>query len=279
MRNTKAKRILIVCLLYFGSIFVACLIVLPLVWMLVTSFKPSYEILRYPPTSIPKDITFSNYVNLFTETDFPIYLANSFFVSLVVVVITNIVAIMGAYSLTKYHWFKREKFASLTLYSYMWAPIMIAIPLYILFSYVGMTDTRIGLIVAHVAFCFPFALWLLLSFFKEIPEDFEEAAMLDGANFWQRLFLVFLPSSLPGIITTSTFIFILSWNDYIFARILISSDSRMTIPVGIQNIYESSVTDWGMLMAAGVITTFPVLIAFIFVQKFLLEGLREALWG
>jgi ABC-type glycerol-3-phosphate transport system permease component len=137
-----------------------------------------------------------------------------------------------------------------------------------------LTNTRLGLVLAYTAFCLPFALWLLRSFFQAIPLELEEAALTDGANRARAVLYVVLPLALPGIIATGTFTFILAWNDYILARVLLSADELKTLPVGIADLYNASVVDWGMIMSAGTLVLIPVFVVFLFIQKYLVAG-----WG
>jgi multiple sugar transport system permease protein len=156
----------------------------------------------------------------------------------------------------------------------MFAPIMIIVPFYVMVRFLGLNNTHLGLVLAYTAFCLPFALWLLRSFFQAIPLDIEEAAVVDGASRVQVIFHVVLPLALPGVVATGILTFILAWNDYIFARVLISADELKTLPVGIADLYNASVVDWGMIMAAGLLVIAPVLGVFVFVQKYMVAG-----WG
>jgi len=129
-------------------------------------------------------------------------------------------------------------------------------------------------VLSYTTFALPFSMWLLRSFFQSIPIDLEHAAMTDGASRPQAVWYVIVPLALPGVIAVSIFTFIVAWNDYIFTFILITSDDLKTLPVGLFDIYTSSVTDWGMITAAGVVITLPALVFFVFVQRYLISG-----WG
>ena len=250
------------------------IVFIPLLWMLLTSLKDAKEILIYPPSLIPEKITIANYINLFRDTSFLTYLRNSFLVAACVVILTSTIATLGAYSLCRFDYFGKQSIVISSLLGYMIAPIMIVIPFYMMMRWFGIGDTRVALILAHTAFCFPFALWLMKSYIKDIPVELERAAKVDGANQLQTLVYVVLPMAVPGLTAVSIFSFILSWNDYVFARILITSDKLKTIPVGIEDIYNSTVVDWGMLMAAGVVVTIPLLTGFVLVNKVFMHG-----WG
>ncbi len=262
-------------LVLFASIVTLLLFtVFPFLWMAGTAFKPATEIFAYPPYLVPKDFTFANIIQLFEQTRFLTYFRNSVFVSSSTVALTLLIAIPGAYSLTRFRFYGRERIAALVLFTYMFAPIMIIIPFYVLVRFFGIANTHFALILAYTAFCLPFSLWMLRTFFQSIPTELEEAAMIDGASRLKSALYVLLPMALPGIIATGIFTFILAWNDYIFVRILISSDELKTLSVGIADLYNSSVIDWGMIMAGAMLIIVPVIVVFVHIQKYLIAG-----WG
>ncbi|HEU4377227.1 MAG TPA: carbohydrate ABC transporter permease [Hyphomicrobiaceae bacterium] len=245
----------------------------PFAWMISTTFKQSHEIFATPPTLIPRTWTLGNLQRLFAETRALTYLRNSTVVSLSTVAMTIAVATPAAYSLTRFRYSGREQIAAAVLFTYMFAPIMIIIPFYVMMRFLGLTNTHFGLVLAYTAFCLPFSLWMLRSFFQSIPLDIEQAAMIDGANRLQTVLYVVLPLAVPGVAATSIFTFILTWNDYIFARILISADELKTLPVGIADLYNASVVDWGMIMASGLLILTPVMGVFFIIQKYMVAGL------
>ena len=246
----------------------------PFFWMVSTSFKPLQEIFIFPPTFFPAEFTLKNFERLFEQTRFLTYFKNSVFVSFTTVVLTMTIGSAGAYSLTRFKYYGREKIANLILFSYMFAPIMIVIPFYVLIKKIGLANTHAALILAYTAFCLPFSLWLLRTFFQSIPLALEKAALIDGASRLEAVIYVVLPLALPGIIATGIFTFILAWNDYIFVRILISSDELKTLSVGIADLYNATVIDWGMIMSGSMLITVPVLVFFVFIQRYLIAG-----WG
>ena len=246
----------------------------PLLWMASTAFKVSNEIFATPPTLWPRTFTLANVERLFSETRFLSYLVNSFTVALATAGLTLVVSTPAAYSLTRFRFAGRDKVAALILFTYMFAPIMIIIPFYVMMRFLGLNNTHVGLVLAYTAFCLPFNLWLLRTFFQGIPIDIEQAALIDGANRLQAVVYVVVPLALPGVVATGIFTFILAWNDYIFARVLIGADELKTLPVGIADLYNASVVDWGMIMAAGLLVIAPVLAVFVFIQRYMVAG-----WG
>ncbi len=246
----------------------------PFAWMASTAFKPPREIFLTPPTLWPSAWDLDNVRRLFDETRFLTYFRNSLTVSLSTVGLTLLLSTPAAYSLTRFRFYGREKLAALILFTYMFAPIMIIVPFYVMVRFLGLTNTHTGLVMAYTAFCLPFNLWMLRTFFQSIPVDIEEAAMIDGANRFQAVIHVVLPLALPGVVATGIFTFILAWNDYIFARVLLSADELKTLPVGIADLYNASVVDWGMIMASGLLVIAPIAGVFVFIQKYLVAG-----WG
>ena len=274
MTRWRARKAAARGLLYVGAAVLVFQAAFPFFWMASTSMKPPAEVFAQPPYFVPKAPTWENFWRLFTSTNFLIYFRNSVAVAGLAVLLTMVVGAAGAYSLTRYRYPGREQIAGLILCTYMFAPIMIVIPFFILVKRVGIENTHLALVLAFASFCLPFALWLLRAFFETIPIELEEAALVDGANrFWAVVYVV-MPLALPGVIATSIFTFILAWNDYIFTRILISADELKTLPVGVQDIFHSALIDWGLIMAAGVLITLPALAFFIAVQRHLVAG-----WG
>ena len=261
-------------LLYLGAAGLAAQAILPLLWMLSTSLKPPREVLATPPTLIPAAPTLENYARLLAQTAFVRYFVNSVSVAGLTVLLTMAVGAVGAYSLTRFRFPGREGIARLILCTYMFAPIMIVVPIYILARRLGIVDTHTALVLSYSSFCLPFSLWLLRAFFQSIPIELEEAAQVDGAGRPRALAYIVAPLALPGLIATSIFTFTLAWNDYIFTRILIVSDELKTLPVGVQDLFSAAVVDWGLVMAAGMLITIPALAFFMAVQRHLVAG-----WG
>ena len=164
--------------------------------------------------------------------------------------------------------------AGLILLTYMFAPIMIIIPFYILVKQLGIVNTRLALVLSYTTFCLPFCLWVLRAFFQSIPLDLEEAALVDGAGQGRTVWYVVLPLALPGLIAAAIFTFILAWNDFLFALVLITSEELKTLPVGVNDLFNATIVDWGMIMAAGVMITVPTVCFFAAVQRYLVQG-----WG
>ena len=267
------RRVSYTGVLYLCSTVLVILCGVPLLWMLFTSLKPPADLFAYPPRIFGR-YTLANFHRLLTETDFAVYLKNSIVVAGVTVIVDILVATFGAYSLTRYRYPGKETLANITLFTYMFAPIMIIIPVYVLLQELGLTNSHLGIILAYTSISLPFTLGLLRAFFLSLPIELEQAAFVDGANRFQSLMYVVVPQALPGVIATSVFAFVVVWNDYLFARVLLNDRMLLTMPVGLQDIYESTIVDWGLLMSGAVIVTIPAIIFFLIVQRFLIQG-----WG
>jgi ABC-type glycerol-3-phosphate transport system permease component len=254
------------------ALFVFC--AFPLYWMLVSSLKVSHELLASPPTFWPHEWELRAYRKLFYETNFWKYFENTIIVSALTTVVVIVAGVIGAYSLTRYAFRGRTFVARVTLLAYMFPPIIMLVPLFLLARQLGLVNSIPGLALTYISFSLPYALWILRAFFQSIPLELEHAALIDGANRAQALAYVVMPLALPGIIATAIFTFIVAWNDFLFALVLIGQDELKTLAIGINEFFHMAVVDWGLIMAAGVMVTIPALIFFIAVQRYLIAG-----WG
>ncbi|MBO6900425.1 MAG: carbohydrate ABC transporter permease [Rhizobiaceae bacterium] len=245
----------------------------PLIWMVLTSIKPQSELFRIPPTFLPQSITFEHYWRLLTETPFLNYFRNSMVLSISTTAVVIVVATLGSYSLVRFRYRGREALATLVLFTYLLPSVVLIIPLYLMMVGLGLSNTVFSLVIAYTTFALPYALWLLRSFMAGIPEDLESAALVDGASRIGAFVDVILPQALPGIISTALFTFILSWNEYLYALVLVNSDSVRPLTTGVMNMLITSFNiEWSLLMAASVMMSVPLIIIFAFLQSFLTRG-------
>jgi multiple sugar transport system permease protein len=252
---------------------VILLIVLPLVWMITTSIKPQSELFLIPPAFFPEEVTFEHYRRLLTETPFLTYLRNSVILAGGTTVLVIVVATLGAHSLVRFSYPGRETIAGAVLFTYLLPSVVLVIPLYFLMAALGLVNSLFSLVIAYTSFALPFALWLLRSFMSAIPPDLEAAAMVDGASRFRAFIDVILPQAAPGIISTALFTAILAWNEYLFALVLINSDASRPLTTGVMNMLVTSFNiEWSLLMAASVMMSVPLLVVFVFLQKYLTRG-------
>jgi multiple sugar transport system permease protein len=246
----------------------------PIYWMIVSSLRPEKELFGKPEL-IPRNIdwNFTSYRNLLELTDYPLQFANSICVALTVVVITLIVSVIIAYVVTRFRIPGKTAMIGSMLYAYMFPPLLLAIPLLSIFAKIGFADHLIAVVLAHCTLSIPLGVWMLWGFFKVMPFDLEEAAMVDGCSRAGAFVRVVLPLSLPGIVTVAIFSFLLSWTDYVFSFILVNSDANKTLPVGLASILGSFDARWGELMAGATLITLPLFILFMFLSKYFIKGL------
>lgn len=267
--NEKAPRLHITLLM----VIISAVMLFPLFWIASISFKPDAEQFLTPPTLIPQTPVLLNYYRLLNETNFPMYVTNSAIVALATVALSLVVGCPAAYAMARFKILARPEFTSTVLLTYMFPPILIGIPLFVIFSQLRLSDSYLGLVLAHTTFSLPFVMWMMRDFFLAVPVEIEEAAMVDGCSRLRLLVTIVIPVVRPGLIAAGIFTFMLSWNDYIYSLILLKSESRKTISVGLALFIDSSAIEPGMMMAGAVIVTIPILIGFMFVQRYLVQGL------
>jgi len=249
------------------------IIAFPLIWMVLTSVKPQSELFRIPPSILPESITFEHYAVLLQRTPFLHYFANSMILATATTVLVIVVGSLGAYSLVRFQYRGRETLAGMVLFTYLLPSVVLIIPLYLLMVKVGLANSLFSLVIAYTTFSLPYALWLLRSFMAGIPEDLESAALVDGASRMGAFIDVILPQALPGIISTALFTFILAWNEYLYALVLVNSEQSRPLTTGVMNMLITAFNiDWSLLMAASVMMSIPLIVIFAFLQSYLTRG-------
>lgn len=249
------------------------IIAFPLIWMVLTSIKPQTELFTIPPNILPKHITFEHYALLLEKTPFLRYFRNSMILATATTALVIVVGALGAYSLVRFKYRGRETLAGMVLFTYLLPSVVLLIPLYLLMVKIGLSNTLASLVIAYTTFSLPYALWLLRSFMAGIPEDLESAALVDGASRMGAFIDVILPQALPGIISTALFTFILAWNEYLYALVLVNSDQARPLTTGVMNMLITAFNiDWSLLMAASVMMSIPLIIIFAFLQSYLTRG-------
>lgn len=209
---------------YCAVVLIVFLVSVPFIWMVLSSLKTDQELCSWPPHLFPRHPTIEYFKDLETQMNISMHMKNSLLVAIGTIGLCLFLSTMGAYALTRFRFRGRQAIANIILLAYTFPSMLLAIPLFIIFSKIGMSNKLWSLVLAHTTFSFPFMLWFLWGFFKTIPIHLEEAAMLDGATRLQVIRHVVLPISLPGIVAVAIFAFIVSWNDYLFALVMISSE-------------------------------------------------------
>jgi N,N'-diacetylchitobiose transport system permease protein len=248
--------------------------VFPVFWMISTAFKPDGEIYSVTPNWVPGHPTAGHFRDAIARPYFWTDVKNSLIVVLVTVAIAIALSFLAAVALAKYRFTGRKIFIVLMIGIQMLPPAGLIIPLYVLLARYHLVNALTGVIVTYMTFVLPFSVWTLRGFILGIPKDLEEAAMVDGSTRLGAFVRILLPLVAPGLVATSVFAFITSWNEYIFARVLLSDSPKQTITVWLSYFLGTSRhTDWGALMAASTLTAIPVVVFFLLVQRKIAFGL------
>lgn len=259
-------------LFYLTLLFSVLVFVSPFYWMLKTSVEPSADIFTPPVTILPKHYSLEQYKRLLSETDFLTNLKNSLIVAAGAVLVTVACSVPGGYALARFPLWGKKTLARFALLSYMFPPLMLGVPFYLLFNFLQLRDTFWGLIIAHATIVLPFGLWLMWQFFQTVPFSYEESAWVSGASRFRTFLEVAVPLASPGIITIAVLTFALSWSDFEFAFILTTNQAMETVPVGIYR-FVTGYVHWGLTQAAAVVVTIPAFIVVFFLQGYLIRGL------
>jgi len=256
---------------YFILIAASIIAIFPIYWLLSSAIKSAKDIWITPPVFLFK-LDFSHFVKVIKERDLFRYFVNSLIVSSGSTGISLFLGSLTAYALTRYSMKGGKHIAFWIISLRMMPPIVVILPLYILFTKVGLVDTRIGLIFAHITLTLPFAVWMLMGFFKEIPVAIDEAASIDGCTTMGTLFRVILPLIKGGLAATAVFCILWSWNDFIFAFALTTTDAA-TLPVLISGFLGDYVWEWSSFYATGVVAAGPIMLLALFTQKYLARAM------
>lgn len=248
--------------------------IVPLVWMVETSFKPNPEITQ-AGTLFPQSPTLANYGRLFSERNFGAFLRNSMVVTVVSVLISMIIGSVAAYVIARFRLaFRLDRRVGMTLVVGRIIPaVVIVIPVYLLILKLRLIDSLLGLIIVYTAFNLTFIVWMMESFFREIPIDLEEAAMVDGDSRLSTFRRIVLPLAAPGLAATAIFAVIVTFNEFLFVLVLAATPAAQTLPAGTATLIGRVNIDWGAMSAAGVIGALPIVFFALLVQRHLVRGL------
>ncbi len=275
---------------YLALLVITFLICFPLIWALSTSFKAPKDVMATPPRLLPPQPTLENYRNLVTGKQqyfradqsyvpttaapqhFMSWFGNSVVVSLGSTAISILISTLAAYSVTRFRYWGRRIVPYFSLLGYMVPSIILVFPLFLVMTELRLTNSLWSLTFGYVSITLPFCMWLLWAFFRSIPIELEEAAMMDGASRLRVFVDIVLPSAAPGIIAAAIFSLIVSWNDFLFARVFINSIENLPLTVGVMHFFEGTHVDWGLMMASAVLMTVPMAILFMLMQRHLVAG-------
>ena len=270
--ETRGRRIATVYLPLGVFVFV---LLFPFYWMAVTSVKPDHELLSRDGNPFwVMAPTLAHFKKLLFDTAYPEWLWNTVLVSVVATFFSLFAAVLAAYAIERLR-FKGSKQTGMAIFlAYLVPPSILFIPLADVVFKLGLFDTRLALILTYPTFLIPFCTWLLMGYFRSIPFELEECALIDGASRWQILTKIVLPLAVPGLISAGIFAFTLSWNEFIYALTFVSSSEIKTVPVGvITELVEGDVYHWGPLMAGALFGSLPVALIYSFFVEYYVSGL------
>ena len=247
--------------------------IFPLYWMVASSVRPRNILFQTPPPYVTTQFDLYAYVNVWSNTPFGQMFFNSLFISVVTTIITIILSAMAGHSLARLKFRGKALISRGVLITYIFPQILLVVPLFVAMVNFGLVDTYTGLILTYMTFSFPFGMWMLTAYFQTIPVDLEEAALMDGASRLTIFWRIVLPLSKPGLAAVGIFTFIHAWNEFLYALVLLNSDNKLTLSIGLYRMLSSETVDWGEVLAATSMMVAPVLLVFMFYERHLVGGL------
>ncbi len=256
-------------------IILAVVAFFPLVWVLLCSVKTSGDLTANPTRILPKQFTLENFLHVINELGFAENIANSLLIAISTTCIAIVISSMAAYGIVRFFPKLGSIMSKVLVTTYMFPPILLAIPYSMVMAKAGLVNTRIGLVIVYLSFSVPYAVWMLVGFFKTVPIGIEEAARVDGANKLQTFVQIVLPLVMPGIVATAIYTFINAWNEFLYSLILINSTEKMTVSVALKSLQGAEILNWGDMMAASALVVVPSVVFFMFIQNKIAGGMTE----
>ncbi|ACQ82015.1 binding-protein-dependent transport systems inner membrane component [Beutenbergia cavernae DSM 12333] len=249
--------------------------VFPLAWIILSSVKTGAELANNPLDVLPDEFTLANYRRVLEDLGFLQNLRNSVLIAVVATAVTIVLSTLAAYGIVRFFPRFGQRLTRVLIATYMFPPILLAVPYAAIMVKLGLINTYAGLILAYLSFALPYAIWMLVGFYQTVPLEIEEGAQMDGAGkvriFWQ----IATPIVLPGIVATAVYTFINTFNEFLYALLFINSTDRMPVAVALYSLTGSEVLDWGAMMAASVLVVVPSVLFFMSIQKYIAGGLAE----
>lgn len=259
--------------IYAILIVVTAIMLFPVAWMLTVSVRPNVEVMKIPPDWIPQVFTLDAYRKVLTSGRYLKTFVNTYFVALAVTLLSLFIGAMAAYALARFRFRGQRAVLMFLITTQMFPLVLLCIPYFQLVVKIGLYDTLISLIVVYVTFTLPFCVLMLRSYFAQIPKDMEEAAMVDGCSRVSAIMRTLLPLSYPALIGAGLYTFLLAWNEFLFAVVLIEAWEKRVITMAVYSLLAEFVTEWSMMMAFSVLASAPLVLAFIFLQRYMVRGM------
>jgi multiple sugar transport system permease protein len=257
--------------LCIGAVFAG----FPVFWMFLNSFKPNSEIFAFPPKIISENFTLAGYHAIFSNPEKVRFFTNSYIVSISVTLLTLLVAIQAAYAFSRFNFKGKNTFNVVILSLQAVPPITLMIPYFGLMVTLKLYNTYQGLILTYMVFTLPYAIIMMTGYFNTLPKELDEAVKIDGGGSLAALWRVLVPVSIPGIVSVGIYTFMISWNEYLFALTLTRTQEMRTVPIGIQLLMGQHSYEWNEMMAMSILGSVPVLVLFLFFQRYFMGGLTS----
>jgi ABC-type glycerol-3-phosphate transport system permease component len=257
----------------------ALVIAAPFLWIISTSFKNQPELARHVPDLLPQHLDLTNYRQVWQTANFGHFMLNSALVAAATTAISVVIAVLGAYALARLPVRGGKYIALAILATSMFPGILLLVPLYQALSTYHLLNSRLGLVIVYTTFVLPFSLWMLWNYFRSLPKELDEAALVDGCTRLGALRRVVIPASLPAITATAVFSMILAWDEFLYANTFITTTNKRTLPIALQSLIGEFSTNWGLLSAGTVFATVPIVLCFIFLQRNLTGVISGAVKG
>jgi multiple sugar transport system permease protein len=262
-------------LLNILMVVAAMVVFFPVFWMLTISFRNNNEVFTFPPRWIPQIITIQPYLEVLASSRYLRYFLNSYVISIAVTILSLVIGIFAAYGFSRFD-FRGNKIMNLFIVATQTVPkVTLVIPYFIFIVKIQLYDTYLGLILTFASFTLPYAVLMLTGYYNTIPKTLDESVIIDGGSRLVALWRVIVPITIPAIISTGIYTFILAWNEFLFALTLTKNDAMRTVPVGIALLKGETSYEWNVMMAISILGSIPVLLLFIFAQKYYVSGLTS----
>lgn len=268
-KKKLSVRILIYIILIIGTLWAG----FPILWMLLNSFKPNAEIFSWPPTWISENFSFDAYLKIFTNPEQIRFFVNSYVIAGVVVVITLIIGIMASYAFSRFDFIGKNVINTVIVAVQAVPPITLLIPYLSLIVTMKLYNTYGALILTYLVFTLPYCVLMMTGYLNTLPKELDEAVMIDGGSRFTALWKILVPTSIPGLVSVGMYTFMQAWNEYLFALALTKTNEMRTVPVGINLLMGQHSYEWNQMMAMSVLGSLPILILFLFFQRYFIAGM------
>nr|NOX61235.1 carbohydrate ABC transporter permease [Chloroflexota bacterium] len=272
----KRSRFLSKTITYILLLAGAIIVFIPFWYMIVTSLKPQSYIFEIPPRLWPREVTLQNYVVALSKDRFGLYFLNSLVVAITTTAVTVFISSLLAYAFARLRFPFKEALFYLLLLGMMIPPVMLIIPQFIVAKQLGLLDSLQGLVLVYITMNLAMQTFLLRGFFEDIPQELEDAALIDGAGRWTIFWRVIIPLSRPGLAVVTIFTFLYSWDEFPWAHVAIKETTRRTLPIAIALFQSQHLTEWGQVFAASIVALIPVVLVFVIFQRYFIQGISTS---